>query len=168
MRRILALDQSSHTTGYAIFIEGQLETFGHLTLKDENIGVRLMKLKYFVKELIDKYNITEVVIEDIQLQSNVSNNVATFKVLAEVFGVIYELITEMDTKFSAILASVWKSKLKIKSRQRQQQKQEAQQLVANVYNKKATQDEADAICIGMCYLISDNIEEDIKDYDWSE
>lgn len=116
MRRILALDQSSHTTGYAIFIEGQLETFGHLTLKDEDIGIRLMKLKYFVKELIDKYNITEVIIEDIQLQSNVSNNVATFKVLAEVFGVIYELITEMDIKFSAILASVWKSKLKIKSR----------------------------------------------------
>lgn len=168
MRRILALDQSSHTTGYAIFIEGQLEAYGHLTLKDEDTGIRLMKLKYFIKELVDKYNITEVVIEDIQLQSNVSNNVATFKILAEVFGVIYELITEMDIKFSAILASVWKSKLKIKSRQRQQQKQEAQQLVANIYNKKATQDESDAICIGMCYLISDNVEEDVKDYDWSE
>jgi hypothetical protein len=51
--------------------------------------------------------------------------VATFKALAEVFGVIYELLTEMDIKVTSVLASSWKSKLKIKSRQRQQQKQEA-------------------------------------------
>ena len=127
-RRILALDQSSRTSGYAIFVEGRLETFGHFTIKDEDIGIRLLKIRQQVETLVNKYNITEVIMEDIQLQTNVSNNVSTFKALAEVFGVIYELLTEMDIKVTSALASSWKSKLKIKSRQRQQQKQEAQGL----------------------------------------
>ena len=89
-RRILALDQSSRTSGYAIFVEGHLETFGHFTIKDEDIGIRLLKIRQQVETLVNKYDITEAIIEDIQLQTNVSNNVATFKALAEVFGVIYE------------------------------------------------------------------------------
>jgi hypothetical protein len=30
------------------------------------------------------------------LQGNIGNNVATFKALAEVFGVVYELVTELN------------------------------------------------------------------------
>ena len=154
-RRILALDQSSRTSGYAIFVEGRLETFGHFTIKDEDIGIRLLKIRQQVETLVNKYNITEVIMEDIQLQ---------------VFGVIYELLTEMDIKVTSALASSWKSKLKIKSRQRQQQKQEAQELVSTLYSVKATQDEADAICIGTYYLISENLpkEDAEENYDWSD
>ena len=169
-RRILALDQSSRTSGYAIFVEGRLETFGHFTIKDEDIGIRLLKIRQQVETLVNKYNITEVIMEDIQLQTNISNNVSTFKALAEVFGVIYELLTEMNIKVTSALASSWKSKLKIKSRQRQQQKQEAQELVSTLYSVKATQDEADAICIGTYYLISENLpkEDAEENYDWSD
>lgn len=168
IRRILALDQSSHISGYAIFIEGNLETYGKITVNDNDIGIRLLKIRQKIEQLINEYDITDVIIEDIQLQSNVTNNVATFKVLSEVFGVIQELIIEKNISFTSVLASSWKSKLKIKSRQRQQQKKEAQDLINNLYNKKVSQDEADAICIGIYYLISNkNEEDDSESYDWS-
>lgn len=166
-RRILALDQSSHTSGYAIFINGTLKDFGHFTFNDDDIGIRLLKIKKSVLNLIENYQITELVIEDIQLQSNIANNVSTFKVLAEVFGVLYELATELNLKFTAILAISWKNGLKIKARQRLQQKQETQQLVYTLYNIKATQDESDAICLGAYYLIMDTIDNNVE-YDWSD
>lgn len=46
------------------------------------------------------------------------NNVQTFKVLAEVFGVIYEHLTRLKISNSCVLASVWKNKLKIEGKRR--------------------------------------------------
>ena len=70
--------------------------------------------------MIEKYAINKVVFEDIQLQGNVTNNVQTFKILAEVFGVIYELVTELEIEHAAVLSSSWKSTLGIKGRTRSQ------------------------------------------------
>lgn len=151
-RRVLALDQSSKVTGYAVFEDGALRDYGHFTCSDNDIAIRLMHIRQQVEQLIDKYNITEMVIEDIQLQEGVGNNVATFKLLAEVFGVITELSAEKDISTAAVLAVKWKNGLKFKTRHREEQKREAQQTVELLFNKKATQDEADAVCIGIYYL----------------
>jgi len=85
---ILALDQASVTSGWALFKDGRLEGFGHFSFTDDNLGVRLTKIRDRVKRLCTEYEVDEVVYEDIQLQSNVGNNVQTFKVLAEVYGVL--------------------------------------------------------------------------------
>ena len=55
-RRILALDQSSRTSGYAIFVEGRLETFGHFTIKDEDIIRELMELEITTLTPLDALN----------------------------------------------------------------------------------------------------------------
>ena len=82
------------------------------------------------------------------MDSHHINNVSTFKILAEVFGVIYELATELGLKTQAILAGTWKSTCGVKGKTRPEQKRNAQQFVIDTYNIKATQDECDAICIG--------------------
>lgn len=106
--------------------------------------------------------------EDIQLQDNKGNNVYTFKILAEVFGVIYELLIELDISVEAVLASVWKSKIGITSLQRPEQKLEAQSLVKNLYKKQATEDESDAICIGHSFLNKERaIKKSNEIFDWS-
>jgi len=46
------------------------------------------------------------------------DNVSTFKVLAEVFGVCDELFTEMEIKNTAVLAGTWKSTLGVKGKTR--------------------------------------------------
>lgn len=88
MDNLLALDQASVTTGYAIFQDKKLVKYGKFTLDDPNVGTRLAVLRQTLIDMINEYNITHLAFEDIQLQASVGNNVKTFKVLANVFGVI--------------------------------------------------------------------------------
>ena len=111
--RLLALDQSSRITGWAVFDDGKLLKFGKISAAQSDVGDRLYYIRKEVIDLINEFDIEEVVLEDIQLQSNVMNNVQTFKALAEVFGVLYELFVELQIPRTAVLSTVWKSKAKI-------------------------------------------------------
>lgn len=162
MGNLLALDQASHITGWSIFQEDKLIEYGKIVANQADLGERLCYIKQEVLKLIDKYNIDEIVMEDIQMQNNIINNVQTFKTLAELFGVLYETFTELKIPNSAILASSWKSALGIKGKDRAIQKKNAQQWVINNYNIKVIQDIADSICIGAAYLKQKKTE-----YDWS-
>ena len=157
MSKLLALDQASRITGYAIFDGDKLIHYGKITANSDDVGDRLVYIRNEVNKLIDEYSINEIVLEDIQLQNNVVNNVQTFKTLAEVFGVLYELAAERKIKNSAVLASSWKSTLGIKGRDRAAQKRAAQEWVINTYSVKPTQDECDAICIGAHIAKSKNL-----------
>lgn len=159
MSKLLALDQASRITGYAIFDDGKLITWGKITLDDYNFGERLVKLRNKIFQLIKEHEIDEVIYEDIQMQENVD----TFKKLAEVFGVLYELFTEIGIKQSCVLASVWKSTLNVKGKQRAEQKKNAQLWVTDTYGIKPTQDECDAICIG-----AHHVKKSAMSFDWSE
>ena len=145
--RLLALDQASRTCGWAIFDNQDLINSGTFTLKSDDIGERLVQYRQYLSELTDKYEIDEVAFEDIQMQGQV-NNVQTFKILAEVFGVTQEYLAEQNYFYHIISSNTWKSKLQIKGRTRPEQKKNAQAYVLEHYNKKVSQDESDAICIG--------------------
>lgn len=160
--RVLALDQASRTSGWAVFDDDKLVAYGKFTADQADIGDRLHFIRMRVSWLIDDYDIDEVVFEDIQLQSNVANNVATFKTLAEVFGVLYELFVMLKLPRTAVLSTVWKSNLGIKGKDRPAQKKAAQAWVEKTYGIKPTQDECDAICIGAHY-----INNKVEVLDWS-
>ena len=165
MTKILALDQSSRITGWAVFEDDKLIDSGKFTVSDDDIGIRLVKIRKKVLELISQFEIDKVYFEDIQLQGNVTNNVQTFKVLAEVFGVIYETLKEIDMPNETVLAGTWKSKLGIKGARRDEQKRNAQVYVQNTYGKKVSQDESDAICIGAYAVLNTPQTSDV--FDWS-
>lgn len=148
---ILALDQASRTSGYAVFCDDQLIDSGKFTFEDADIAKRLMKIRNKVEELINEFCIEKIILEDIQCQGNVVNNLETFKILAEVIGVLTELAAEKNLSYELVYSTVWKSTLQIKGRTRPEQKKNAQQYVLNTYGKKVTQDESDAICIGAHY-----------------
>lgn len=160
--KLLALDQASRTTGYAVFEDNKLIAYGKFTYEDEDMGIRLFNIRSHIEKIISSYGIDMVILEDIQLQNNVSNNVHTFKVLAEVYGVVIELMSELKLPYHTVLAATWKSKLNIKGKTRPEQKKNAQFWVEQTYNVKPTQDESDAICIGSSYLIKEEV------FDWSE
>lgn len=163
MIKLLALDQASNVSGWAIFEDGKLLESGTFTAKGKDLGERLYDIRQKVSNLISKYNINYLIFEDIQLQGNVTGNVQTFKALAEVFGIIYELATELNIPNEAVLASSWKSTLGIKGRQRAEQKRNAQKYVLENYGKKVSQDESDSICIGTHYFLKQQ-----KVFDWSD
>lgn len=160
--RILALDQASRISGWAIFDDGELYNYGKFSATQTDVGDRLHYIRKEVINLINKFDIDEVVFEDIQLQGNVTNNVQTFKALAEVFGVLYELFVEIKMPRTAVLSTVWKSTLGIKGKDRTAQKKAAQEWVEKNYGVKPTQDECDAICIGAHY-----INNKVEVFDWS-
>lgn len=143
---LLALDQSSRCTGYSVFKDGDLIDSGTFDLDDPYFGNRLVQLRTEIIKLCSCHEVNQAAFEDIQLQSNV--NPATYKALAEVFGVVEELFTELNIPYEIVHSSSWKSTLGIKGAKRADQKKNAQQYVLNTYNKKVSQDESDAICIG--------------------
>lgn len=146
---ILALDQSSNKNGWAVFKDNFLIAHGLIVLNNKNpVGERLVELKDKTIELIKKYNIDKVALEDIQLQANIY----TYKVLAEVLGILEATLTELNIDYEIVSASKWKSLLCIKGKNRPEQKKEAQKFVESYYKIKATQDEVDAICIGSTLL----------------
>ena len=61
--RLLALDQASRTSGYAIFEDDKLIDFGTFTYDDTDIGVRLHKIRNKVDSLICDNNMLILVKE---------------------------------------------------------------------------------------------------------
>ena len=152
MSRLLALDQASKVTGWAIFEDDELKSYGKISLDDPNTDIRLVQLRQSIQTLVADYNIDEVIFEDIQQQNNVANNVQTFKVLAEVYGVVSEFLQELQIPHSTVLAASWKSTLGIKGRTRAEQKKNAQLYAEQNYGVHVIQDIADAICIGTHHI----------------
>ena len=62
--KLLALDQASRITGYAIFNDNELITSGTFTLKSDDIGERLVAYRQHIENLINEYDIEEVGFED--------------------------------------------------------------------------------------------------------
>ena len=156
-KRVLALDQSSRITGYAIFEDNMLIKVGKFTLEDVDFSTRLYKFKQKISSLIQQYQIAEVAFEEIQLQQNVD----TFKKLAMVYGLMLYTVEEHKLPYTIISSNTWKSFCKIKKSTREPEKKQAQQFVQERYGIKVTQDEADAVCLGLCHCSSS------KNFDWS-
>lgn len=149
MSKLLALDQASITTGYAILDNGKLVVASHFTVRDKDSAQRLVKIRQHVINLIQEYRVDEVVMEEIQLEENRVNNVQTFKVLAEVYGVIQETVTEMRLPLRSVYASSWKSGVGIPKTRRETEKKAAQRIVQEQFHTTPTEDEADAVCIAL-------------------
>lgn len=76
----------------------------------------------------------------------------TFKVLAKLQGVLINTCIIKNIKYEIIQPSHWKKNIGIKSKYRRDQKKEAMELVDEIFGENATEDEADAICIGANYI----------------
>lgn len=166
MTRLLALDQASRISGWSIFIDGNLKDWGHLTTEQEDIGERLVAIRTFILQKVEEWDIDTIAFEDIQLQANKGNNVHTFKVLANVYGIVLETAVEYNKIYLVVPSVTWKSYLNIKGRSRPEQKRNAKAYVENNLKVKVTQDEADSICIGL-YACGKGLKAR-EGHDWSE
>lgn len=150
---ILALDQATIDTGWALFENQQLKDYGVFTPKG-SLEERLTKLRDWVQNMVIKYkNDIEVALEDIQLQNtgrkfNTDVAVTTYKKLAWVQGVLIELLTSLQVPYTIVHSNSWKSTCNIKGTDRDTQKANAAAYVASNFNISPKQDTCDAICIG--------------------
>lgn len=152
--RILALDQATHTSGWAIYDGSVLIKYGSVTMSHSSSAERSNGLKVWLANMIEIWKPDKVALEDIQLQqfgkkeSDNVEGVTTFKVLAQLQGVLLDYLYEKKTRNDVVHTGVWRKHCEIKGSSRSDKKKSAQLKVKEWYDIDTTEDEADAICIG--------------------
>lgn len=155
--RILALDQATQISGWAIFDNEELLKFGKLNIDSGLDKVeRISAVRSWLMSMIDTVNPDLIVMEDIQLQdlsgkqgSSYEIGVNTFKALAELLGTLSVTCFENNVPYKIVHSATWRGKTGVRGRTRTDKKRSAQLLVKKLYDVSVSEDEADAICIGI-------------------
>lgn len=155
--KILALDQSLQTTGWAVFDNSNNDfiAYDHFTIQSNKpIEHRLYMIWSKLSELHSLYDFDKIYFEDIQMQRG---NALTFKKLAYVQATIMLWCYNMNISYEIFSASHWRKILKDTfgvafGRSRAEQKAAATAFVKKRFNADVTEDEADAILIGLSAL----------------
>lgn len=156
-----SLDQALKTTGYSIYNDNNLISWGTLDIKATlPIEQRLATLWTHLNILYKNYNFDYLFFEDVQKQTNLE----TYKKLCYVQAAILLWCYCNNIKYTIISPSHWRSVLKEKygisfGRKREEQKKAALNWVSNKYDcgtQPFKEDEADAICIGAAGIIEYN------------
>lgn len=155
--RVLALDQSTHTTGWAIFDNQSLVRYGIFESKGLTETARINNLKHWLMTMIANWNPDCVGIEGIQFQEEVADGpkmgVTVFQALARCQGVLIDTCFEAKISFEVCPTNTWRAFNQVKGRSRTDKKKSMQLIVKNTYDVTVSNDEADAIGIGR-YLAS--------------
>lgn len=158
--RILALDQATIITGWAIFDDKKLIKYGVFSVNEKfDKPNRISILREWLINMIDSTEPDLVILEDIQLQDfekkfpgqkgkNDFVGVTTFKVLAELLGTLENAIYSSQIPYKIVHSATWRAGVKVTGRSRSDKKKSAQMLVKKWYDVQVSEDEADAICIG--------------------
>jgi Holliday junction resolvasome RuvABC endonuclease subunit len=98
--KILCLDQATKTSGYSVFENKKLITYGILQANEneKNPIERMKQMQDRINELIDKIKPSFIVFEDIQFQQNYG----TFKQLAQLQGILMAKLFKLDIGFQII------------------------------------------------------------------
>lgn len=153
-QRILALDQSTHISGWSLYENGQLINYGSWEATEQKSTARISSIKAWVAYMIEKFSIDTLILEDIQLQKFTKEQggeevaVLTYKKLAHLQGVLKNYCYENGIIYDIVSPATWKSYNNIKGKTRSDQKKSAQLRVEAIFDIKASSDESDAILIG--------------------
>lgn len=148
--RILAFDQASGTSGWAVYDDQELIKYGAWTSDGNHSTEKIMKTKNWVANMIQMWKPDLVIFEDIQLQKTEhgEEQVLTFKKLAHLQGVLKNYCYENGYIFKIVPPATWRAHSQVKGTNRTDKKKSAQLIVKKLYDMNVTQDEADAILIG--------------------
>lgn len=145
--RVLALDQSTHISGYSIYDNKKLVDFGtYVAPKGDEEIERDSKLKQWLISMIENWQIDFIGLEGIQYQEKMG--VTTFETLARLQGILMETCYSIGVPYLICPTNTWRKEVGVKGRARTDRKRSAQKIIKDLYDVTATEDEADAILIG--------------------
>lgn len=163
--KILSLDLSTKSSGWAIFEDGMLRDYGCITSSSQDLLKRINIMVDGFKEIIEKNNdINKVIAEEVRPENGLQN-LKTHRALMWLQGVIAFTLYNYNKKIELelIYPSSWRAAIGIKTGRgikRTSLKEKDIQFVKENYNLDVNDDIADAICIG--YSCSHDIETDIN------
>ncbi len=164
--RILALDQATHISGYAVFNNKNLIEYGTFEATGENDIERSVQVKQWLISLIDQFEIDFVGLEGIQYQT--AAGVTTFETLARLQGILAATCYEEKIPYKIAPTNTWRLHCGVKGRTRPDRKRSMQRLVKDWFNLTPTEDEADAIGIGKYFSDIQSPKVEIIDWEAAE
>lgn len=144
--RTFALDQASHKTGWSVFDDGKLVTFGVFEVTDGDEIERFHKVKEWFMSMVAAWKPDIIGIEGIQYQETFG--VVTFQTLARLQGILMDTCYGMGLRYVICPTNTWRNHCGVKGRARADRKKSMQMLVKSWYDVTVTDDESDAIGIG--------------------
>lgn len=148
--RVLALDQATHLTGYAIFDNKDLVTSGVFQTELGDGIARSNAVKNWLISMVESWKPDIIGFEDIQLQQFNGKNigVTTYKTLAELLGILTETCFENKWPYIVCAPATWRAYNNVKGKTRVDKKKSMQKLIKQWFDITVTDDESDAIGIG--------------------
>ena len=148
--KLLSLDLSTKSSGWAIFQDGLLVDYGCITSSSTDLLKRIDIMTDGFKEILDKHNdINRIIVRP----ENGMQNLKTHRALMWLQGAIALMIYHWNKKIELelIYPSSWRAAIGIKTGRgikRTSLKEKDMQFVKENYNLDVNDDIADAICIG--------------------
>lgn len=150
--KILSFDQSTLTTGWALFDGLSYVSHGLIDLsKNKDFESRFVQMCGEIRSIILSQCPDIVLIEDTVLMRSPK----TMKQLSQLQGIIIGFCQMRDIPYEVFYPTNWRKVLGFKQgsgTKRSELKQQAIDMIYDRYGITATNDEADAICIGMAYI----------------
>ena len=150
---LIALDESTTCTGYAVFDDGELIEHGIFSFKNKDVLERVSLIMEEIEELIKTYKPDNMVIEDVQI----TMNAATAKSLLGLQFMIEVYAHRNNISCETYRTTKWRKILGLsnsRSLDRKAKKQETIDYVKDKYGIDVLKDdESDAIAIGTAYLL---------------
>ena len=146
--KVLSLDQSTRCSGYSLFENGQYVESGVINMSKSKLETdkRSFEMAKEIWKIIKKYKPDELVLENVQQQSNP----ATMIILARLAGMIIGYAEAHNVNVHILLPSQWRKALgysqgaKVK---RKELKQQSIDYVKANFGLELSEDECEAICI---------------------
>lgn len=156
--KMISLDTSSSKSGWAYYVNGVYSESSVVNLDTNeckkkykaNSEQRVKDMCLSLLELLDKYKPNIVVIEKL----NVGRNMNATRILAKVIGCVYSYAITHDCYYYEIQPTQWRSQLGMQSgkKKRDELKKLSIDYVKNTLGKNVSDDEADAVCVGLGYI----------------
>ena len=150
-KRILALDQATHITGWSIYDGQQLIRYGTFSTNQKDEIARISTIKNWLISMIENWKPDFIAIEGIQFQDESSGNkmgVTVFQGLARLQGVLMETCYAQKVDYMVCPTNTWRNHCGVKGRYRADKKRSMQLIAKKWYDISLTDDEADAVGIG--------------------
>lgn len=146
--RILALDQATKRSGYAIFDNGKLIKFGVFDAEKFGAEVaRISAVRHWLINMIENWKIDYIGLEGIQLEKNFG--VEVFASLARLQGTLINTIFEAGLPHLVCHTATWRNHCGVKGRSRADCKTSMRRIAKELYGVNVSDDESDAIGIGL-------------------
>lgn len=152
--KILSLDLSTHSSGYAIGQNGKLMEHGYITATSKDVIKRIIKMRDQLSKIIRDNEIEKIVMEQVRPEYNSHTNKVLMWLQAIIVVAAYQINSKIEYQF--IGPSEWRAALKIKQGRgikRENLKPQDIQYVKDKYHLTVNDDEADAICVFDAYWI---------------